>query len=364
MLRALLFCLVLGLVLAPAASAAPEIQVIDTATGARHTLLRGWHLLRVPDNTGAIAERGGRVVRVDFADRRITPLPHLSLETLWAYGPHGETFDFVPRASGRTSLTLREPGGGALASYDFGQSWSEPVVAWSPDGTRAALAVARQLRVVDLATGALLLEHTFGTDLGMTRQPFSPDSAALVLAEGGNVLRVDVSSGTVTELFSGDAARRPSASWSEVGPIVVNDGWDVRLLDQPGVPVRTGRDRLSRVAGTSAARRCRTPSRAGSTTAASRTRASPRSCPGSVRACSCLPPTATSSGGARRRTAASSRWTSTTARSAGPSAAASATRGRSASPAGTGCPRAATTPPRSGSSSTQRAGCAAARAVT
>ena len=127
MLRALLFCLALGLALAPGAGA--EVRVIDTTTGASRTILRDDprepyteepHLIRFADPGTVLVRKRGRVLAIRIADGSVRRLPWL--DEAEAIGPGGRS---VHLDYGETDpwVILRGPAGQTVGRYDYGASY-------------------------------------------------------------------------------------------------------------------------------------------------------------------------------------------------------------------------------------------------
>ncbi len=143
MRRAILRCLLLSLAVVPSAGA--EVRVLDTATGASHTLLRDGRLIGFTDAAAVIVRRRGRVLRVDIADRHVTRLRHLERE-LESVAPGARSAELTRERAGavrRRPPRRRRPHDRQLRLREL---LVGPEVAWSHDAARVAIVVAPLLR--------------------------------------------------------------------------------------------------------------------------------------------------------------------------------------------------------------------------
>jgi hypothetical protein len=227
MQRALLLALVL-LFAAPAAGRA-EIRVLDTATGAQRTVVRGGgELLRWTDDGAAVLiRRHGHVLRIGVADGSAVRLP--VLDRAESIGPGGR---FVSVRGKRVSLW--DPAGHLVGAFDVGTGLL-PYIAWSPAGDRVLIRTGKRRVVFDTVAGRSL-SHGTGEEGYLTAQVFAPDGRSYLIDDGRELQRVDVATGTATVLLrAGPAFRALQAAWSSTGQIAVDTGSRLLVLGRPSL---------------------------------------------------------------------------------------------------------------------------------
>jgi len=238
MLRAVLVSALLILAAAPSARA--EIRVIDTKTGASRTLVRerkldrlyaedGQVLMRWSDDGSALVARP-RETMLRFGITR-GGVTHLwDADQAVALGSGGRWVDARIDRRARTTLVLRRSDGGALGIYGLGDAVQDPSVAWSPDGTRVALAMAPQLVVADTTTGAVILRRKLGEEVELGEQAFAPDASALLVTDEDRLLRISVPDGAEAVVRRGSLGEPPLGEWSRSGRISIG------VLEDPAYP--------------------------------------------------------------------------------------------------------------------------------
>jgi hypothetical protein len=245
MSRAVLLSMLLLLVAVPAAGA--EIRVIDTTTGASRTLLKreaeigGSSLVRWTDDGAAlVANPRGSVLRLGVADGSVTHL--FDLDEAESVGPGLRYLERVYDSRRGETYALRRADGGRIGVYRFAESDDDVAIAWSPDGARVAIGLAPRLKVIDTATGAVLLDTKVPDYLELGAQAFAPDGSALLAGDALRVHRIDIPSGaasTVLEDDDGDIGA--GAEWSRTGGIAVNLFAGIRVVggDEIRAPTRS-----------------------------------------------------------------------------------------------------------------------------
>ena len=171
----------------------------------------------------------GRCSRLGVADGSVTHL--LDLDEAEAVGPGLRFIEPVYDSRRGSTFVLRRADGGRIGVYRFGESDDDPAIAWSPDGSRVAIGLAPRLKVIDTATGAVVLDTKVRDYLELGAQAFAPDGSALLAADARRVLRIDIPSGIGTEVLKdaeGDIG--VGGEWSRTGAIAVNLFDSVRVI--------------------------------------------------------------------------------------------------------------------------------------
>ena len=244
--RAVLLSVLLLLAVAPAARA--ELRIIDTTTGKSQTLLKGDISAGGPalvrwtdDGTAVLAKPRGSMLRLGVADHSVTHLANL--DEAASVGPGLRSLEPVYDNRSGETYALRGPDGGQLGVYRFGKSDDDAEIAWSPDGRLVAIGLAPQLRVIDTATGAVVLDTKVRDYLELGAQAFAPDGSALLAADAQRVVRIDVPGGAASEVFGGVDDIDTGGAWSRTGQIAINrfdslsilGGSQIRALVRPSI---------------------------------------------------------------------------------------------------------------------------------
>jgi hypothetical protein len=191
-----------------AARADAEIRLIDPATGASTTVVEQDYTRLVARFGEGLVVRGARTGATELVgpggSRTLVP----RFDHTRSIGPGGHTLD-----SAGGGFELRAPDGHLVATLTASSLWAafDPGIAWSADGSRVAVVADERLRVVDTATGAVLLDRDGDVRLG--EQAFAPDGSSLVLIDKERASRVEIPSGTITPL----GHKASAASWSPTG---------------------------------------------------------------------------------------------------------------------------------------------------
>ena len=231
--RAVLLSLLLLLAVAPAARA--ELRVLDTSSGKSQTLLRGdvsvgsQSLVRwTDDGTAVLANPRGSMLRLGVADHSVTHLR--DLDEAASVGPGLRYLEQVYDNRRGETYALRRPDGGQIGVYRFAESVDDVTIAWSPDGARVAIGLAPQLKVIDTATGAVVLDQNVSNYLELGAQAFAPDGSALLVANAQLVWRIDVPGGATSGVFAGVDDIDTGGQWSRTGQIAINRFDSVSIL--------------------------------------------------------------------------------------------------------------------------------------
>ena len=206
-----------------------DIRLIDPGTGTSTVLVKDdtTRLLTALDDGLLVKQARGGATSLVALDGSATAAPRFG--DAQSVGPGGRTLGMQP-----PGYALRAADGRVLGTYAVdGLVFAEPEVAWSADGTRVAVLVGEQLRVLDTATGAALVEEA--ADGRLDAQAFSADASALLYARERRVERLDIASGQTSDL--GQAAF--AASWSSAGQVALTRERGIAVLGAAGVRAPT-----------------------------------------------------------------------------------------------------------------------------
>jgi hypothetical protein len=223
MRRAFLTIALLALSAAPAAA---DVRLIDPATGASTTVVEQDYTRLVARFGESLVVKSARTGDAELVgpggSRTLVP----RFDHARSIGPGGHTLD-----SAGGGFELRAPDGRLVATLTTSSLWAsfDPGIAWSADGSRVAVVADERLRVVDTATGAVLVERDGDVRLG--EQAFAPDGSSLVLIDKDRASRVEIPSGTVTPL----GHKAFAASWSPNGSIALTRETGIAVIGAAGV---------------------------------------------------------------------------------------------------------------------------------
>jgi hypothetical protein len=210
------------------ARADAEIRLIDVATKRSTTLVKDDRTRLVARMEGALLVERGKSRSLVGLDGSRTATPQF--DGAASVGPGGRTVRMLAR-----SFELRAPDGRVIGSYPADLFvFSLPKIGWSADGSRVAVLVGGQLRVLDSATGAVLAQRASEGDL--TEQAFSPDGSALVFIDQYKAFRLDIATGQTTDL----GQKGTAAAWSTTGRIAVTSRDGVAVPGEAGVRAPNG----------------------------------------------------------------------------------------------------------------------------
>ena len=213
-----------------------EIRLLDAETGSVATPVRDelTTLIRWSDDGSALLVlRGARAMRVDLRDGSVARQP--LLDDAASVGPGGLSVRL--RGLGDPAVELRAPDGHLVATQSFPASIFDPSIAWSPDGSRVALASGGELVVLDTASGAAVVRRRTGRRVSV--DAFAPDASAIALSDGPRVLRIDLPSAQATVVFRArDRYQEPRAAWGPGERIAVTLDDRIRVLGTPSVALR------------------------------------------------------------------------------------------------------------------------------
>ncbi|MDA0164030.1 hypothetical protein OM076_27405 [Solirubrobacter ginsenosidimutans] len=211
-----------------AAPAAADVRLIDPATGASTTLVKGDKTRLVAGVEGGLLIERANTRSILGVDGSRTAAPQF--DDADSVGPTGRTIRMQPRG-----FELRASDGQIVGSYPADLFvWFIPRIGWSADGSRVAVLVGRQLRVLDTATGAVLVQRASEGDLG--EQAFSPDASALVFIDDDRAYRLDIATGQTADL----GREATDAAWSTTGRIALSSEDGIVVPGEAGVRAANG----------------------------------------------------------------------------------------------------------------------------